>query len=41
MLDVMFELPDQEPGTIYTIDVDANDGKLRHYKSVPQRKESA
>ncbi len=41
MLDIMFELPDQEAGTVYTIDVDAKDGKLRHYKSVPQRKESA
>jgi ATP-dependent Clp protease ATP-binding subunit ClpX len=41
MLDVMFELPDQEPGTLYTIDVDSSDGKVRHFKSVPQRKESA
>jgi len=41
MLDVMFELPDQEAGTVYTIDVDATDGSVRHYKSVPQRKESA
>jgi hypothetical protein len=37
----MFELPDQEAGTVYTIDVDATDGSVRHYKSVPQRKESA
>jgi len=41
MMDIMFELPDQEAGTVYTIDVDATDGKLRHFKSVPQRKESA
>ena len=41
MMDIMFELPDQEAGTVYTIDVDAADGKLRHFKSVPQRKESA
>jgi len=41
MLDVMFELPDQEAGTVYTIDVDATDGSVRHCKSVPQRKESA
>jgi len=41
MLDVMFELPDQEAGTSYTIDVDATDGKVRYFKSVPQRKESA
>ncbi len=41
MLDVMFELPDQEPGTAYTIDVDTTDGQVRHFKSIPQRKESA
>jgi ATP-dependent Clp protease ATP-binding subunit ClpX len=41
MLDVMFELPDQQAGTIYTIDVNASDGKLMHFKSIPERKESA
>jgi ATP-dependent Clp protease ATP-binding subunit ClpX len=41
MLDIMFELPDQDEGTIYTIDADANDGTLRHRKSAPKRKESA
>jgi ATP-dependent Clp protease ATP-binding subunit ClpX len=41
MLDVMFELPDQQAGTLYTIDVSAQDGKLTHLKSIPQRKESA
>jgi ATP-dependent Clp protease ATP-binding subunit ClpX len=41
MLDVMFELPDQEAGTVYTIDVDVADGQVRHFKSIPQRKESA
>ncbi|MEQ1825346.1 MAG: ATP-dependent Clp protease ATP-binding subunit ClpX [Pirellula sp.] len=41
MLDVMFELPDQQPGTVYTIDVNADDGKLIHFKSIPERKESA
>jgi ATP-dependent Clp protease ATP-binding subunit ClpX len=41
MLDVMFELPDQAEGTVYTIDVNAADGKLTHFKSVPERKESA
>jgi ATP-dependent Clp protease ATP-binding subunit ClpX len=41
MLDVMFELPDQTPGTVYTVDVNAEDGKLMHLKSIPERKESA
>ena len=41
MLDVMFELPDQTPGTVYTVDVNAADGKLIHLKSIPERKESA
>ncbi len=41
MLDIMFELPDQEEGTVYTIDQDAVEGKLIHRKVAPQRKESA
>lgn len=41
MLDIMFELPDQEEGTVYTIDNDGPDGQLRHRKSVAKRKESA
>ncbi len=41
MLDIMFELPDQEEGTIYTIDQDMVEGKLTHRKVAPQRKESA
>jgi ATP-dependent Clp protease ATP-binding subunit ClpX len=41
MLDIMFELPDQQAGTVYTIDVNSADGKLTHFKSVPERKESA
>jgi ATP-dependent Clp protease ATP-binding subunit ClpX len=41
MLDIMFELPDQQAGTVYTIDVNTADGKLTHFKSVPERKESA
>jgi ATP-dependent Clp protease ATP-binding subunit ClpX len=41
MLDVMFELPDQEEGTIYTIDQDTVDGSLCHRKTAPQKKESA
>jgi ATP-dependent Clp protease ATP-binding subunit ClpX len=40
MMDVMFELPEQEEGTSYTIDVDA-DGHIRPFKTLPQRKESA
>jgi ATP-dependent Clp protease ATP-binding subunit ClpX len=41
MMDVMFELPEQEEGTIYTIDVDPVDGGIRPLKSQPKRKESA
>lgn len=41
MLDIMFELPDQQAGTVYTIDVNSSDGKLTHFKSVPERKETA
>jgi len=41
MLDIMFELPDQEEGTVYTIDADTVDGSLRHRKASPKRKESA
>ncbi len=40
MLDIMFELPDQEEGTAYTIDADGS-GELTHRKSVQKRKESA
>lgn len=41
MLDIMFELPDQEEGTVYTIDQDTIEDKLTHRKVAPQRKESA
>jgi len=41
MLDIMFELPDQEEGTAYTIDAEGADGTLRHRKATPKRKESA
>jgi ATP-dependent Clp protease ATP-binding subunit ClpX len=41
MLDVMFELPDQQAGTAYTIDLNVADGKLTHFKNIPERKESA
>ncbi len=40
MLDIMFELPDQEEGTSYTIDAD-DAGELIHRKAVQKRKESA
>jgi hypothetical protein len=39
-MDVMFELPEQEEGTAYLIDVDP-DGQIRPFKTQPQRKESA
>ncbi len=41
MLDIMFELPEQERGTIYTIDFDTAGQKLSYIKNAPQRKESA
>jgi ATP-dependent Clp protease ATP-binding subunit ClpX len=42
MLDIMFELPDQEEGTAYTIDADPQvSGGLSHRKVAPKRKESA
>jgi len=41
MLDIMFELPDQEEGTSYTIDADSVSGTLSHHKAAPKRKESA
>jgi ATP-dependent Clp protease ATP-binding subunit ClpX len=41
MMDLMFELPDQEAGTSYTIDVSTDGQQLCHRKDVPQRKESA
>jgi len=37
----MFDLPEQEEGTVYTIDLDEQSGKVTPVKSVPQRKESA
>jgi hypothetical protein len=40
-MDVMFDLPEQEEGTVYTIDLDEQSGKVTPVKSVPQRKESA
>ncbi len=41
MLDLMFDLPDQERGTTYCVDHDSATDKLFHQKTLPQRKESA
>jgi len=41
MLDLMFDLPEQQEGTSFLIDVDPNTGKLIHHKAVPVRKETA
>jgi hypothetical protein len=41
MMDVMFDLPEQEEGTLFTIDLDPNDGSIRPIKSTSKRKESA
>jgi ATP-dependent Clp protease ATP-binding subunit ClpX len=40
MLDMMYELPEQEEGTQYTVDVDST-GSLCHRKETPVQKESA
>ena len=39
--DIMYELPEQERGTVYTIDEDAVSQSLNFSKTPPQRKESA
>ncbi|MBL8869065.1 MAG: ATP-dependent Clp protease ATP-binding subunit ClpX [Planctomycetaceae bacterium] len=41
MLDLMFDLPEQQEGTSFLIDVDPATGKLIHRKAVPVRKETA
>lgn len=41
MLDIMFDLPDQTEGTIFTIDQNEADGKLTHFKHVSSEKKSA
>lgn len=41
MMDIMFDLPEQEEGTLFTIDYDAKLGRVTPTKSQPQRKESA
>lgn len=41
MLDVMFDLPEQPKGTVFTIDVDQSDGSLKSFKVLPTEKKSA
>ena len=41
MLDVMFDLPEQPKGTVFTIDHDAAEGELKSFKVLPTEKKSA
>lgn len=41
MLDVMFDLPGQSPGTTFNIDLDDVDGKLKAFKMTATEKKSA
>lgn len=41
MLDVMFDLPEQPKGTVFTIDRDDTDGSLKPFKVMPTEKKSA
>jgi len=41
MLDIMFDLPDQTEGTVFTIDQNEVDGKLTHFKLGSPEKKSA
>ncbi|MGN6134849.1 MAG: ATP-dependent Clp protease ATP-binding subunit ClpX, partial [Aureliella sp.] len=41
MLDIMFDLPDQKEGTVFTIDQGEVDGKLTHFKVSSTEKKSA
>ena len=41
MLDIMFELPEQAEGTVYNIDQDEVDGKLKPFKMTATEKKSA
>ena len=41
MLDIMFDLPDQAEGTVFTIDQDEVEGKLTHFKLGSPEKKSA
>lgn len=41
MLDVMFDLPEQPKGTVFTIDRDESDGSVKSFKALPTEKKSA
>ncbi len=41
MLDIMFDLPEQTEGTVFTIDQNEADGKLMHFKVGSPEKKSA
>ncbi|MCR9291328.1 MAG: ATP-dependent Clp protease ATP-binding subunit ClpX [bacterium] len=41
MLDIMFDLPEQPKGTVFTIDVDEAGGQLKPFKAMPTEKKSA
>ena len=41
MLDVMFDLPEQPKGTVFTIDQDDSDGSVKSFKALPTEKKSA
>ncbi len=41
MLDVMFDLPGQAPGTVFNIDLDEADGTLKPFKMTATEKKSA
>ncbi len=41
MLDVMFDLPEQPKGTVFTIDQDDADGSIKPFKVLPTEKKSA
>ena len=41
MLDVMFDLPEQAKGTVFTIDCDDADGSIKPFKALPTEKKSA
>lgn len=41
MLDVMFDLPEQPKGTVFTIDHDPQEGALKPFKVMPTEKKSA
>jgi ATP-dependent Clp protease ATP-binding subunit ClpX len=38
MLDVMFDLPEQPKGTVFTIDVDKTTGEVKCFNNLAQKK---